>query len=66
MSGFDPKDKYPMLAAVVVVVLGNVVGYFMEVTIYLSILATPLALVAFGVVRYLLYGRALPEALSIG
>ena len=66
MSGFQSEDKYPMLAAIVVVVLGNAVNYLLEGTIYMGILAAPLALVAFGVVRYALYGRALPGPLGTG
>lgn len=64
MSGFKSEDKVPMLAAVVVVVLANVVGYALGLVIYLSILAAPLAIGAFLVSRYLLYGSALPDTLA--
>ncbi|MFC7075589.1 hypothetical protein [Haloarcula halophila] len=63
MTGFKPEDRVPMAAAIVVVVVSNVVGYALGVTIYMSILATPLALVAFGLVRYVLHGSAVPDAL---
>jgi len=64
MSGFNAEDRIPMVAAVVVVILGNVVGYSLGVTVFMSILAAPLAVVAFVVVRYALYGEALPGALG--
>jgi hypothetical protein len=66
MSGFDDRDKIPMAAAVLVVVLGNVVGYSLRVTVFMSILAAPLAILAFMTVRYALYGNALPEVLTRG
>lgn len=64
MSGFNSKDKIPMAAAVLVIVLGNVVSYSLRVTIFLSILAAPLAVVAFVTVRYALYGEALPDVVT--
>jgi|GEM_PF-865385 len=64
MSGFNPEDKIPMAAAIAVVILANVVGYALGLVIYMSILATPLAIGAFLVSRYLLYGSALPGALG--
>lgn len=64
MSGFNPEDRAPMAAAIAVVVLANVVGYTLGVVIYMSILAAPLAIGAFLVSRYLLYGSALPDALA--
>jgi hypothetical protein len=64
MSGFNAKDRVPMVAAVAVVILANVLAYTLGVVIYMSILAAPLAIGAFLVARYLLYGRALPDALA--
>ena len=64
MSGFNPEDRVPMAAAIAVVILANVVGYVLGVVIYISILAAPLAIGAFLACRYLLYGRALPDALA--
>lgn len=64
MSGFNEEDRIPMLAAVVVVVLSNVAGYLLQVTIYMSVLAAPIAIAAFMLVRRLLYGSALPEVLA--
>lgn len=64
MSGFNTEDRVPMTAAVGVVILANVVGYALGIVIYASILAAPLAVGAFLVCRYLLYGSALPDALA--
>jgi hypothetical protein len=66
MSGINSKDKIPMAAAVAVIVLGNVVGYSLRVTIFISILVTPLAIAAFVIVRYALYGEALPDVVTGG
>lgn len=64
MSGFNSEDKIPMVAAIAVVVLANVVGYALGTVIFVSILAAPLAIGAFLVSRYLLYGSALPDVLA--
>ncbi|WP_299266053.1 hypothetical protein [Halorientalis sp.] len=53
-----------MAVAVTVVILANIIGYTLGVVIFVSILAAPLAVGAFLVCRYLLYGRALPDALA--
>lgn len=53
-----------MVAAIAVVILANVLGYTFGVIIFVSILAAPLAVGAFLVCRYLLYGSALPDALA--
>jgi hypothetical protein len=63
MSGLKLEDRIPMAAAITVVILANVVAYVLGVVIYMSILAAPLAIGAFLVCRYLLYGSALPDAL---
>jgi hypothetical protein len=63
MSGFNQEDKIPMAAAVGVVILANAIGYTLRVVIYMSILAAPLAIGAFLLSRYLLYGSALPDSL---
>ncbi len=64
MSGFNTEDRVPMVAAIAVVILANVLGYTFGVIIFVSILAAPLAVGAFLVCRYLLYGSALPDALA--
>lgn len=64
MSGFNPEDRVPMAAAIAVVILANGVAYALGAVIYMSILAAPLAIGAFLVCRYLLYGSALPDALA--
>jgi hypothetical protein len=60
MTGIDPRDRIPLLAAVVVMVLGNVVGYLAELTIYFTVFAAPVAIVVFGATRYLLHGSPYP------
>ena len=52
-----------MTGAIAVLVLSNIIGYSLRLTIYISILAAPLAIIAFMVVRYLLYGSMVPEVL---
>jgi hypothetical protein len=64
MSGFNEEDRIPMVAAIVVVVVSNVVGYSLGAVIYMSILAAPIAVVAFMIVRRALYGSALPDVLA--
>lgn len=66
MSGMHSEDKLPMAAAIAAVIVGNVIGYLLQVTIYMTILATPFAIGAFMLVRYALYGNALPDVLSGG
>lgn len=66
MSGFKQEDRLPMVAAIAVVIIANAVGFTLGVTIYMSILAAPLAVGAFVVMRYLLYGSALPDTLVSG
>lgn len=63
MTGIASEDLLPLLAASVVMVLGNVVGYANGWTVQMSILFTPLALLAFGIVRYTLHGNPLPDGL---
>jgi hypothetical protein len=60
MTGIDPRDRLPLLAAVIVMVAGNAVGYAADVTIYLTVFAAPVAIVAFGATRYLLHGSPYP------
>lgn len=60
MPSIDPRDRLPLLAAVVVMILGNVVGYLADLTIYFTVFAAPVAIVAFGVTRYLLHGSPYP------
>lgn len=61
MSGIKSKDRIPLFGACSVMVLGNVIGYVNEWTMYMSVLFAPLAIAVFGLSRYLLYGRAFPE-----
>ena len=63
MTGIKPEDRAPMAAAIAVLVLSNIIGYSLRLTIYISILAAPLAIIAFMIVRYLLYGSMVPEVL---
>jgi hypothetical protein len=64
MSGIHPADRLPLLAAAVVMLLANVVGFAAGATIYLSILGAPFAAAAFGAVRYLDDGTVYPAALT--
>lgn len=64
--GFNKQDRLPMAAAGVVIAVTNIVGFALTLPVYVTILATPLALVAFGVVRYVLYGSAVPDVLASG
>ncbi|MEF8829424.1 MAG: hypothetical protein V5A49_10330 [Haloarcula sp.] len=64
--GFNKQDRLPMVAAIVVIAVSNVVGFAFALPVYVTILATPLALLAFGVVRYVLYGSAVPDVLAAG
>ncbi|WP_254837983.1 hypothetical protein [Natronomonas marina] len=63
MTGIASEDWPPLVAASLVLVLGNVVGFLNGWTVHLTILFAPLAVVAFGVVRYALHGSPLPDAL---
>lgn len=62
--GFNREDRLPMVAAVIVIALSNVAGFVFQLPVYMTIIATPLALVAFGAVRYVLYGSAVPDVLA--
>ncbi len=64
MAGIKSEDWPPLIAASLVLVAGNVYVYLTDSLVYLGIFATPLALVAFGVVRYLLHGSPLPEPIQ--
>lgn len=64
MSGIRPEDRLPLLAACIVMVLGNVVGYLAQWTIYMSIVFAPVAIAAFGATRYFLIGSAFPRPLK--
>ena len=61
MTGIKSEDRLPLIAASLVLVVGNFFVYLTGSLVYLGILATPLALAAFGLVRYLLYGSPLPD-----
>lgn len=62
--GFNKQDQLPMAAAAVVIATSNIAGFVLTLPVYMTILATPLALVVFGVVRYVLYGSAVPDVLA--
>lgn len=64
MPGIEPEDRFPLLAACIVMVLGNVVGFLAQWTVYMSILFAPLAIVAFGATRYFLIGEAFPRPMK--
>jgi hypothetical protein len=65
MSGFDSKDRLPMAAAVLILVVGNAISYALGLTLYVTILVTPLAVVAFSAVRYALYGSPVPDGIAV-
>lgn len=65
MSGFDSRDRLPMAAAVLVIVVGNAISYTLDLTLYLTILVAPVAIAAFAGVRYLLHGEAIPDGFRI-
>jgi len=64
MAGIHPSDRVPLLAAVLVMVLSNVVGYVVDITVYISVLGAPIAVGAFALLRYLDDGTPYPAALS--
>ena len=64
MVGVYREDWLPLIAAIVVVVIGNVITYLNGWTVQAAILFAPFAAVAFGVVRHLLYGSPFPDALQ--
>lgn len=63
MPAIHPADRLPLLAAATVMILANGIAFMLEATIYLSILGAPVAVAAFGIVRYLAHGSAYPEGL---
>lgn len=63
MVGIASEDWVPLIAASLVLVVGNVVSYLYAWPVKVTILLTPVAIGAFGGVRYLLYGSPLPDAL---
>lgn len=66
MSGIHPADRVPLAAGIAVMVLANVVGFAVGVNIYISILGAPIAVVAFGLARYIDDGTPYPAALAGG
>lgn len=60
----EPEDRLPLLVACVVMVLGNVVGYLSNWTVFMTIVFAPVALAMFGVTRYVLHGAAFPRPLE--
>lgn len=65
MTAIAPADKIPLLAAVVVMIVGNAIGYIVGTTVYMSYVAAPFAIGAFCAVRYLLHGDPLPAGLRV-
>ena len=64
MAGVHPSDRVPLLAAVLVMVAANAVGFVLDITVYISILGAPFAVAAFGLLRYVDDGTPYPAALS--
>ena len=64
MVGVYREDWLPLIAAIVVAVIGNVITYLNGWTVQAAILFAPFAAVAFGAVRYLLHGSPFPDALQ--
>ncbi|ERG95935.1 MAG: hypothetical protein J07HQW2_02396 [Haloquadratum walsbyi J07HQW2] len=64
MVSIDPRDRLPLVSAAVVMALGNIIGYAVGTTMYLTIFAGPVAVFAFGGVRYLLHGSPYPDSMS--
>jgi hypothetical protein len=60
MTGIDRKDRLPLLAAVLIMLAGNIVVFALGATMYFTVLAAPLAVAGFGLTRYLLYGSPYP------
>jgi uncharacterized membrane protein len=64
MAAIHPSDRVPLLGAVFVMLLANVVGFVIGVTVYISVLGAPIAVTVFGLLRYLDDGTPYPAALS--
>lgn len=64
MQGIHPADRIPLLAAVIVMIAANVVGYFVGITVYISVLGAPFAVATFGLLRYFEDGTPYPAALT--
>lgn len=64
MTGIDPTDRIPLFAAIAVMILANVANYLAGSTIYLTVLAAPVALAAFAGLRYVLHGSPYPAAMA--
>lgn len=64
MTWIPSEDWLPLVAASLVLVAGNVVSYLNGWVVHLGILFMPLALLAFGGVRYVLHGSPVPDALQ--
>ena len=64
MTGIDPTDRIPLFAALAVMIIANVVNFLAGSTIYLSVLAAPVALAAFAGLRYALHGSPYPAAMN--
>jgi hypothetical protein len=64
MAGIHPSDRVPLIAAVLVMVAANAVGFALDITVYISILGAPFAVIAFGLLRYLADGTPYPAALG--
>lgn len=64
MVGIPSEDWPPLVAASLVLVVGNAITYLNRWVVHLSILFVPLAILAFCGTRYLLHGNPLPDALQ--
>jgi hypothetical protein len=63
MTAIPSEDWPALIAAAHVLLAGNAITYWQGWVIHTSILFAPLAVVAFGAVRYALYGTPYPAPL---
>lgn len=63
MTAIPSEDWPALVAAALVLLVGNVITYLNGWVIHTSIVFAPLAVVAFGAVRYALHGTVMPEPL---
>lgn len=63
MTAIPSEDWPALIAAILVLIAGNVITYLNGWVIHMSILFAPLAIVAFAAVRYVLYGTPYPQPL---
>lgn len=64
MTGVHPADRVPLLGAALVMLIANLVGFYIGITVYISILGAPAAVAAFAILRYLADGTPYPAGLG--